>query len=356
MPTVVPLASKTSLGPAVANSGPKPNHVHGPGCNHSHAHSPIDRNTPGLHKPPQPALAQGPTLAGQVTKNVTEAVVKTSTGVAKDVSAELLANSLLPILMPIRMLVANPLSGLVTDPIVNWLATKLEKYAADNKIHLPMKPAETIKNLLYGDPKEFSEDLVKVASGFFEKAIPKEVTAAFASGNPLQIAKALGSSVTDGVKKFSIGSFLIKIANYIPFIKNMNEKYKPWVSGGLIFLFGGFAIRKLISLFKYVVLAGGSVMALKFLKDKFMGHAGSMAMNMIAPGAADHGHGGGGGALGALASSLGGGGGHGGGLGALAGALGGGHGGHEQPQGTLGTIMNLAKMAGPLLGGGKGHH
>jgi hypothetical protein len=170
---------------------------------------------------------------------------------------------------------------MLLSPVTSWLSDKLELHAKSTGIELPMKPKEAIEKLLTGEYHDLSEEFTNFLTSFVEKAISPEIQKAFASGNPLQIAKATGTTMTGSLKGLMTdiqktpGSPLSRpfklLGSKIPFVNKLPEKFQPWVAGVGIFMFGGAIIRGAFKLVKWLVLGAGGIAAMNFGKKALLG-------------------------------------------------------------------------------------
>lgn len=246
------------------------------------------------------AREKGKSLAahvGDTAKSITEGVTKTAiaqgsaaakTGVKIGLQG-LLHTTFLPINIFVNSLPGGPNAALMLlSPVTSWLSDKLEAHAKSTGIDLPMKPKQAIEKLLTGEYHDLSEDFTNFLTGFVEKAMSPEIQKAFASGNPLQIATATGTTLTGSFKglmtdiKKTPGSPFLKpfklLGSKIPFINKLPPKFQPWAAGLGIFMFGGVIIRMTFKLLKWLLLGAGGIAALNFGKKALMGGLGAGQM------------------------------------------------------------------------------
>jgi len=231
---------------------------------------------------------------GDTAKSITEGVTKTAIAQGSEAAKMgmkvglqgLLHTTFLPINIFVNSLPGGPNAALmILSPVTSWLSDKLELHAKSTGIELPMKPKEAIEKLLTGEYHDLSEEFTNFLTSFVEKAISPEIQKAFASGNPLQIAKATGTTMTGSLKGLMTdiqktpGSPLTKpfklLGAKIPFVNKLPEKFQPWVAGVGIFMFGGAIFRMTFKLIKWLVLGAGGIALLNFGKKALAGGMGA---------------------------------------------------------------------------------
>jgi len=280
-----------------------PTALAGPGHSH-HGHKPgpnIHKQEVSEHKTkPVEDRERAKSLVahvGDTAKSITEGVTKTAIAQGSEVAKSgmkyglqgLLHTTFLPINGFINLFPGGPKAALMLlSPVTSWLSDKLEMHAKATGIDLPMKPKEAIEKLLTGDYHDLSEEFTNFLTGFVEKSMSPEIQKAFASGNPLHIAKATGTSLTGSFKGLmndiqkTPGSPLIKpfklLGSKIPFINKLPPKFQPWAAGLGIFMFGGVIIRMTFKLLKWLLLGAGGIAALNFGKKALMGGLGAGQM------------------------------------------------------------------------------
>lgn len=252
----------------------------------------------------------GKTLAsrvGDTAQKITEGVTKTAIaqgGEAAKMGMKMgLEGILYTTFYPINLFVNNLPGGpqaalMLLSPVSGWLSDKLEAHAQKIGFPLPMKPKEIIEKLLTGEYHELSDEVTNMLTSFVEKAMSPEIQKAFASGNPLQIAKATGTSITGSLKGIASdmqniqGNLLTKpfkwLGSKIPFVNRLPKALQPWAAGIGAFMFGGAIIRTAFKFVNWLILGAGGIALLNFGKKALMGGLG---------GGASHGGGGGIGAL-----------------------------------------------------------
>jgi hypothetical protein len=234
---------------------------------------------------------------GDTAKSITEGVTKTAIAHGSEAAKTgmkiglqgLLHTTFLPINIFVNNLPGGPNAALMLlSPVTSWLSDKLESHAKSTGIELPMKPKQAIEKLLTGEYHDLSEEFTNFLTGFVEKAMSPEIQKAFASGNPLQIATATGTTLTGSLKGLitdiqkTPGNPLIKpfklLGTKIPFVNRLPEKFQPWAAGLGIFMFGGVIIRMAFKLVKWLILGAGGIAALNFGKKALMGGLGAGQM------------------------------------------------------------------------------
>jgi hypothetical protein len=234
---------------------------------------------------------------GDTAKSITEGVTKTAIAHGSEAAKTgmkiglqgLLHTTFLPINIFVNNLPGGPNAALMLlSPVTSWLSDKLESHAKSTGIELPMKPKQAIEKLLTGEYHDLSEEFTNFLTGFVEKAISPEIQKAFASGNPLHIAKATGTSLTGSLKGLMTdiqktpGSPFLKpfklLGAKIPFVNKLPQQFQPWAAGLGIFMFGGVIIRMAFKLVKWLILGAGGIAALNFGKKALMGGLGAGQM------------------------------------------------------------------------------
>jgi hypothetical protein len=244
-------------------------------------------------KPDEESRLKARSLAGhvadtaqQVTQNVTRTAIAHGTDAAKT-GMKMGFNGLLhttfsPINFFVSTLPGGPQAALMLlSPVTTWLSEKLETHAKSSGIELPMKPKEVIEKLLTGEYHDLSEEFTNFLTSFVEKAMSPEIQKAFASGKPLQIATATGTTLTGSLKniltdiKKAPGNPLMKpfkvLGAKIPFVNKLPQKFQPWVAGLGLFMFGGAILRGAFKLFKWLLLGAGGIAAMNFGKKALLG-------------------------------------------------------------------------------------
>ncbi|MEY3369954.1 MAG: hypothetical protein RLZZ361_624 [Cyanobacteriota bacterium] len=252
--------------------------------------------TANLHKKAQ-TITEG---VGKTAKSITEGVTKTAIAQGSEAAKlgmkvgleGLLHTTFLPINMFVNNLPGGPTAALtLLSPVTSWLSKQLEFHAKSTGIELPMKPKEAIEKLLTGEYHELSEEFTNFLTGFVEKAISPDIQKAFASGNPFQIAKATGTTVTDSLKGLMTniqntpGNPFLKplklLGSKLPFVNKLPEKFQPWAAGAGLFLFGGALIRLSLKFIKWLIVGAGGIAVWKFAQNTLLGginpnHSGSL--------------------------------------------------------------------------------
>lgn len=231
---------------------------------------------------------------GDTAKSITEGATKTAlahgseaakTGIKIGLQG-LLHTTFLPINGFINLFPGGPKAALMLlSPVTSWLSEKLESHIKSSGIPFPMQPKEVIEKLLTGEYHDLSEEVTNFLTGFVEKAISPEIQQAFASGNPLQIAKATGTTLTGSLKGLfqdmqkTPGNPFLKpfklLGAKIPFINRLPERVQPWVAGLGFFMIGGAVLRGAFKLFKWLVLGSGVIAFMNFGKRALMGGLGA---------------------------------------------------------------------------------
>ncbi len=238
-------------------------HKHGPECDHDHGEAQEEKRGLGS------MLATG--LVGQAKAAATSKV------------SNALKMYLISFITPIKSLIATaeliPGAGMAIKTVETWLASNLQGYVDNRKINLGMDVHQAIDKLLHGDSDQFSDDFVNAMADFVQNAIPQKITDAFKSGNPLTIASALTSTVSENASSIASqmnnpeiqGNFITRplkyIASFIPYVSKAPEWLKPVIGGGVAYMGLGFVWRMTKGLFKWIV--GGA--ALYFGYRFFMG-------------------------------------------------------------------------------------
>lgn len=235
-------------------------HKHGPDCDHDHEEN-RDQNRSLVRTLGSAAATQ----AHEMVKSKGSQLIKNQ-----------LAMFILPIRQGVQLIEAIPVVGSVVGTFESWLANNMQAYIDRTGINFGMPVHEAIDKLLRGDIDEFSGDFTNSIYNFAKSAIPAQVTEAFSSGNPMKIASALTSTVSENASSLATqmnnpsiqGNFITRplkyIASFIPFVNKAPEWLKPVIGGGVAYMGLGFVWRTTKSLFKWIV--GGAAL---FLGWKF---------------------------------------------------------------------------------------
>lgn len=238
-------------------------HKHGPDCNHDHEGN----------REEQRSLVS--TLGSAAASQAQQMVANKGGQLIKNQ----LAMFILPIRQGVQIIEALPVVGSVVGTFEAWLAKNLQAYIDRTGISFGMPVHEAIDKLLRGDIDEFSGEFANSIYNFAKSAIPDKVSEAFSSGNPMKIASALTSAVSENANSIASqmnnpaiqGNFITRplkyIASFIPFVNKAPEWLKPVIGGGVAYMGLGFVWRTTKSLFKWIV--GGA--ALYFGYRFFMG-------------------------------------------------------------------------------------
>jgi len=234
---------------------------------------------------------------GDTAKSITEGVTKTAIAQGSEAAKTgmkiglqgLLHTTFLPINGFINLFPGGPKAALMLlSPVTSWLSEKLESHIKSSGIPFPMQPKEVIEKLLTGEYHHLSEEVTNFLTGFVEKAMSPEIQKAFASGNPLKIATATGTTLTGSLKGLMTdiqktpGNPFLKpfklLGTKIPFVNRLPQKFQPWVAGLGFFMFGGAVIRGAFKLVKWLVLGAGGIAVMNFGKKALMGGLGAGQM------------------------------------------------------------------------------
>ena len=280
------------LSPPMAQQGPAgPEHP---------VRRPQKQEIPTPQIKPSEDREKGKSLAahvGDTAKSITEGVTKTAIAQGSEAAKTgmkiglqgLLHTTFLPINIFVNSLPGGPNAALMLlSPVTSWVSDKLESYAKSTGYNLPMNPKHAIEKLLTGEYHDLSEEFTNFLTGFVEKAMSPEIQKAFASGNPLKIATATGTTLTGSLKGLMTdiqktpGSPFLKpfklLGAKIPFVNRLPQKFQPWVAGLGIFMFGGAVIRGAFKLVKWLVLGAGGIAVMNFGKRALMGGLGAGQM------------------------------------------------------------------------------
>jgi hypothetical protein len=277
-----PMAQQGPAGPEHAISRPKKQEI------------PTPQTKPSVDREKGKSLAAH---VGDTAKSITEGVTKTAIAHGSEAAKTgmkiglqgLLHTTFLPINIFVNSLPGGPNAALMLlSPVTSWVSDKLESYAKSTGYNLPMNPKHAIEKLLTGEYHDLSEEFTNFLTGFVEKAMSPEIQKAFASGNPLKIATATGTTLTGSFKGLMTdiqktpGSPFLKpfklLGAKIPFVNRLPQKFQPWVAGLGIFMFGGAVIRGALKLVKWLVLGAGGIAAMNFGKKALMGGLGAGQM------------------------------------------------------------------------------
>lgn len=280
------------LSPPMAQQGPAgPEHP---------VRRPQKQEIPTPQTKPSEDRERGKSLAahvGDTAKSITEGVTKTAIAQGSEAAKTgmkiglqgLLHTTFLPINIFVNSLPGGPNAALMLlSPVTSWVSDKLESYAKSTGYNLPMNPKQAIEKLLTGEYHDLSEEFTNFLTGFVEKAMSPEIQKAFASGNPLKIATATGTTLTGSLKGLMTdiqktpGSPFLKpfklLGAKIPFVNRLPQKFQPWVAGLGFFMFGGAVIRGAFKLVKWLVLGAGGIAVMNFGKRALMGGLGAGQM------------------------------------------------------------------------------
>lgn len=228
------------------------------------------------------------TVVGDIGREAGQMISKAATQRGSEMTKKAASTVIQSFIFPIRAMMANPLIGMAAQPIAKILGSRLDKYIQQNNIDFPMNPSEVIQELLFGDPSKLSDEITNTLEDFISKSLPKNITDAVQTGNPLKIASAFGTNISSGaqglvddVKQTQGGNnFFMKtlnwVGNKVPGLNRLPNKARPWAAGAGILMFGGMIFRAVKSMIKWVaaLAAGGAGMA--FL-SKMMSGGGKTA-------------------------------------------------------------------------------
>jgi len=217
--------------------------------------------------------------AKNVTENVTKTAINQSTDAAKKgaktAASLVLTTTFWPVTEMIHMFDSQTggMAHMAVGTLSKWLSPKLDSHFKKLGLNFSMPTGEIINNLLMGDYHKLSDEVIDALTNYVEKAMPKNVQAALASGNPLQIASATGVSMMGGVKDLMGGIKQEReqgkgwwitapfkwIGKKTPYLNKLPPVVQPWLAGGIIFYLGKKIFHGVKKLVKFA--AGGALLA-----------------------------------------------------------------------------------------------